>query len=170
MFNHIIRISFLFSILILVSCSGSENSETQTPQTGEESNPSGFIPEETIPYPAIFSDSEVPLIDGAYLINVKQLKNTKHMAGMQIAEKTDKSFEEVKAYYLETLESTGWERRTDADKQSTTDQERDEAPIKYFVTKFHKDLTAEEKKYVLLINITTPNDGITTVTKIIKEM
>ena len=170
MFKHIIRFSFLFSTLILVSCSGSENSETQPPQTSEVSNPSGYVPEETIPYPAIFTNSEVPLIDGAYLINVKQLKNSKNYAGMQIAEKTDKSFEEVKAYYLENLESTGWERRTDADKQSTADQERDEAPIKYFVTKFHKNLGAEKKKFVLLINITTPKDGITTVTKIIKEM
>ena len=92
------------------------------------------------------------------------------MAGMQLWERSDKNFESVKDYYLETLQNKGWERRTDADKQSTVEQETDIAPVKYFVTKFHKKMPDEKKRYVLLINVSSNNEGKTTVMKIIKEM
>jgi hypothetical protein len=170
MLNHFIRISFLLSILILISCSQSENTENQEIQNSEENPPPSYVPEEAIPYPAIFTDKQVPLIGGAYVLNKKVLKNTKNKTGIQLWEKSKKNFDDVKAYYLDALTENGWERKTDADKQSTPEQEKDEPPVKYFVTKFHKEIAAEKKRYVLLLNVTSGNNSETTIIKILKEM
>ncbi len=173
MLKHIIQFSIAFSVLFFVSCSQNEETENQQNQENQLSVGTSTLddgPIEDIPYPSIFTDKQVPLIDGAYLINKKELKNTKNMVGMQIAEKSDKSYDDVIAYYLENLEKNGWERKTDADQKSTPEQENDETPVKYFVTKFLKDVPEENKKYVLLINIASMDRGKTTITKIIKEM
>ncbi len=170
MLRLIIQISFAFSILTLISCSQTENTENQENQISEVSTPVDQRPKEDIPYPTLFSDIQVPLIDGAYVLNKKVLKNSKNKTGMQVWEKSPNSFDEVKDYYLETLTKNGWERKTDADKQSSPEQERDEVPVKYFVTKFHKEIAAEKKKYVLLLNVTSGNNTETTIIKIIKEM
>ena len=170
MIKYIIQFSFVFSILILMSCSQTENPESQESQGSEKSASDYKPPKEEIPYPEIFSDMQVPVIDGAYILQKKKLTNTKNKIGMQVWERTNKSFEDVKAYYLDVLEKNGWERKTDADKQSTPEQERDEAPVKYFVTKFHKEMEVDKKRFVMLINVTSGNEATTTIIKIIKEM
>jgi hypothetical protein len=169
MYKHIIKISFAFSILLLMSCSSNEDDST-TQSTEESTTSLDQKPKKSIPYPSLFTDTNIPLIDGAYVVNKKELKNTKNKTGMRIWEKSEKSFDDVVAFYLENLEKSGWERKTDADKQNTPEQERDEVPVKYFVTKFHKYMTAEKKRYVLLINVTSGNDGVVTIIKILKEM
>lgn len=168
MHKHIIQISFVFSILLLAACSQPDNSETAAISEGNYSPSQGH--KDPIPYPAIFSDKKVPMIPGAFVLNSKELENTKNKTGMQNWERVGKSFEEVKAYYLENLPKNGWERKTDADKQSSPEEEADKEPVKYFVTKFLREEPAEKKRYVLLLNITAGNDGNTTVIKIIKEM
>ena len=171
MIRHIIKISFILSVLLIISCAQSETPETQENEpTVVGTSSDGEAPKKEFDYPAIFNETDVPLMEGSYLLNKKELKNTKNMAGMQLWERSDKNFESVKDYYLETLQNKGWERRTDADKQSTVEQETDIAPVKYFVTKFHKKMPDEKKRYVLLINVSSNNEGKTTVMKIIKEM
>ena len=167
MLRHIFQLSFVLTILILGACSQSENSNAAISK-GEASM--NQRPKETIPYPSVFSDLEVPMIDNAYVLNTKNLKNTKNKAGMQIWERTDKSFDEVKAFYLENLPKNGWERKTDADKHSNPEQEADSSPVKYLVTKFLKEESSKDKRYVLLLNITDGNDGNITIIKILKEM
>ena len=170
MLKYIIQISFVFSILILMSCSQTENSESQETQISEENTPGNQPPKEEITYPEIFTDMQVPVIDGAYILQKKKLTNTKNKIGMQVWERSDKSFDDVKTYYLDVLEKNGWERKTDADKQSSPEHERGDAPVKYFVTKFHKKMATDRKNFVLLINVTSGNEGTTTIIKIIKEM
>ncbi len=170
MFKYIIPITITFSILIFTSCSQSENPENEEAQISEGNIISNQPPEVEVPYPEVLSEMEVPVIDGAYIMNKKKLTNKKNRIGVQVWERTDKSFDDVKAYYLDVLEKNGWDRKTDADKHSTADHERGDAPVKYFVTKFHKKLEGGKKNFVLLINITSGNEEATTVIKILKEM
>ncbi len=170
MFKHITKFSIIFSILVFASCSQSENQESQGEQSNVASTTAVQTPKKDIPYPSLFSDKDIPMIDGAFVLNKKELKNTKNKTGLQLWERTDKNFEDVKTYYLDILEKNGWERRTDADKQSTKEQEADKIPVRYFVTKFHKEMTDEKKRYVLLLNVTSGNEGHTTIIKILKEM
>ena len=137
MYKNIIRIIFLFSILTMVSCSQSENTESEENPESEanevkSTNTNDEPPEEEIPYPSIFTEMQVPLINSAYIIHAKQLNNNKKITGMQIWEKSGEGFEDVKSYYLKTIPENGWERKTDADKQSTPEQERDDAPVEVF--------------------------------------
>lgn len=152
------------------ACSQSGDVENQENQIIEGNDSNEQPPEEAISNPAIFSDMQIPIIDGGYIINEKKLQNAKNKTGMQVWEKSDKSFEDVKAFYLENMEKNGWERKTDADKQSSPEQENGEAPVQYFVTKFHKVRDADKKGYVFLLNITSGKDKKTTVIKILKEM
>lgn len=170
MIKYFIPISFVFSILILISCSQSENSENQEAQVSEVNTSGNQAPKKQVPYPEVFTDMQIPVIDGAYILNKKKLTNTKNKIGMQVWERSDKSFEDVKAFYLDDLEKNGWERKTDADKQSSPEHERGDAPVKYFVTKFHKQIQGGKKRFILLINVTSGNEGTTTVIKILKEM
>ena len=170
MFKHIIRFAFILSLMAIVSCSQSDNSDGQVQQVNRENTPGGKVVIKEVPYPMIFTDTQIPIIDDARVVNSQKLTNSKNKVGMKVWEKSDKSFDDVRDFYLDAFESNGWTRKTDADKQSTPEQERDEAPTKYFVTKFHKVGGPADKRFITLLNITSGNDGKITIIKILKEM
>lgn len=164
MFKHIIKTSFIFSILFLTSCGETGQSESEENQAIERDTGIVQSSQVSLDYPEKLSKIDIPLVEGATVIYVQPNKG-----GLRVWEKSDKDFDEVKAYYLEELVNNGWERKTDADKEGPAEQESGSVPRKYFETKYHKEDSVEKKKYVLLISFRTGKDGKTTIIKILER-
>ncbi len=167
MYKHITLSSIFLSVLLLLSCSQSEPTEKQISTANTSFDRES---REQVEYPAILKDIDVPLIDDAFVLNKKELNNSKNKTGIQVWEKSKKSFEAVRDFYLESLPKHNWERKTDGDQQSTPEQENDVPPIRHFLTKFIKDDKEAKKRYILLVNIAKAGDEETTIIKTLKEM